>query len=137
MHVAANRGGAAGSGIMIRHVFRIAWNRRRANVLIAVEVFLAFLVVTVIAVMGVFFLDNYAQPLGFDFRDVWAVRIDMNAVDSDASRADQVPFEQTPAWQRTRIATLARLVGDLPEVLDVWQATHALYDAGSGRRASR
>jgi putative ABC transport system permease protein len=101
---------------MIRHLLRIVWNRRRTNLLISFEIFLSFLVLATVITLGVFLFDNYRQPLGFTYQNVWSVRIAMNTVDMELTPADQLPFEQTPAGQRVRVTTLLRLVRDLPGV---------------------
>ena len=64
---------------MIRHLVRIVWNRRRTNLLISIEIFLSFLVLATILILGLFLADNYRQPLGFSYQHVWSVRISMNA----------------------------------------------------------
>jgi putative ABC transport system permease protein len=116
---------------MMRHLLRIVWNRRRTNLLIAIELFLSFLVLAWVATFGVFFLDNYARPLGFTYDNVWSVRISMHAADMELTPADQLPVEQTPAGQRARIATLLRLLRDLPDVASATAAMNAPYGRSS------
>jgi len=116
---------------MIRHLFRIVWNRRRTNFLIAIEIFLSFLVLAWVVTFGVFYLDNYARPLGFAYDNVWSVRISMHAADMELTPADKLPFEQTPAGQRARIATLLGLLRDLPEVASATAAMNAPYSSSS------
>ena len=65
-HVAASsRRRAERSRAMIRHLLRIVWNRRRTNLLIAIEIFLSFLVLVTVLTLGLYLVDNYRQPLGF------------------------------------------------------------------------
>ncbi len=116
---------------MIRHLLRIVWNRRRTNSLIAIEIFLSFLVLAWVMTFGVFFLDNYGRPLGFSYDNVWSVRISTHAADMELTPSDKLPFEQTPAGQRARIATLLRLLGDLPEVASATAAMNAPYGRSS------
>lgn len=116
---------------MIRHLLRIVWNRRRTNLLISVEIFLSFLVLATIVILGLFLADNYRQPLGFSYRDVWSVRISMNAPDAEASGAGEQPFEYTPAGQRAKIATLLGLLRDLPDVVSAAAAMNAPYGSSS------
>lgn len=113
---------------MIRHLLRIVWNRRRANALIAIELLLSFLVLAAVVTMAVYLLDNYRQPLGFAWDDVWSVRVAMNVAEEPGSEARP---EQTPAARRERLMTLARLVGDMPEVLSVSVAIDAPYSRSS------
>jgi len=60
---------------MIRHLLKLVWNRKRSNALMILEICASFLVVFVVATLGLFFLDNYRRPLGFEWKNVWNVRV--------------------------------------------------------------
>lgn len=62
---------------MMRHLLKLVWNRKRTNALIILEIFFAFLVVFVVATLGIYFWDNYRQPLGYSWQNVWKVSVDM------------------------------------------------------------
>jgi len=62
---------------MTRHLFKLVWNRKRSNALMILEICVSFLVVFGVATLGLFFLDNYQQPLGFEWKNVWSVRVDI------------------------------------------------------------
>ena len=51
---------------MTRHLLKLVWNRKRSNLLIALEILLSFLVLTAVTTLAVFYVDNYRKPLGFD-----------------------------------------------------------------------
>lgn len=61
---------------MLRHVFKIVWNRKKANGLVALEIFFSFLVLIGVLTMAVVGFSNVRAPLGFETKDVWSVRID-------------------------------------------------------------
>ena len=61
---------------MIRHLFTLIWNRRRANFLLITEVFLAFVVLFVVGSMLVYNQQNYRTPLGFGYEHVWRLDLD-------------------------------------------------------------
>jgi putative ABC transport system permease protein len=61
---------------MIRHLFILIWNRRRANFLLITEIFLAFVVLFVVGSMLVYNQRNYRTPLGFAYEQVWRVSLD-------------------------------------------------------------
>ena len=61
---------------MIRHLFTLMWNRKRANGLLVLEIFLAFVVLFAVGSTGVYMWSNYRAPLGFKYEHVW--QIDMN-----------------------------------------------------------
>ncbi|HTG32543.1 MAG TPA: ABC transporter permease [Thermoanaerobaculia bacterium] len=60
---------------MTRHLFKLVWNRKRSNALMILEICVSFLVVFLVATLGLFFLDNYRHPLGFEWKNVWNVRV--------------------------------------------------------------
>ena len=64
---------------MIRHLFTLIWNRRRANFLLITEIFLVFVVLFVVGSMLVNYQQRYRAPLGFAYEDVWRVSCDPGA----------------------------------------------------------
>lgn len=56
---------------MIRHLLRLIWNRKRKNILLIVEVCLAFLVLFAVFSIGVYHWQNYKKPLGYNYENVW------------------------------------------------------------------
>lgn len=61
---------------MIVHLIKLAWNRKRANALIVLEILLSFLVVFAV-VTGVYSIrSNWARPVGYDWRHVWDVSME-------------------------------------------------------------
>lgn len=61
---------------MLRHVFKIVWNRKKANALVAVEIFFSFVVLVGVLTMLVLSFGNVRHPLGFTSENVWSVRLD-------------------------------------------------------------
>jgi len=61
---------------MMRHLFKLAWNRKRQNALILVEIFFSFLVLFVVGTLGFYLWSNLQQPLGFSYENVLAVDLD-------------------------------------------------------------
>ena len=64
---------------MIRHMFKIVWNRKSANALIILEIFCSFLVVFAVAATAISSWRNYHRPLGYEWRDVWHVQFRVSA----------------------------------------------------------
>lgn len=61
---------------MIRHLFKLVWNRKKTHALIMLEVFLAFVVVFALLASGLHFSTLYSKPLGFVYDDVWVIEVD-------------------------------------------------------------
>jgi putative ABC transport system permease protein len=55
------------------------------------EIFFAFLVLYVVATLGVFYVDNYNKPLGFSYENVWSIVMDTQ----QQSIAPQQKIEKT------------------------------------------
>ncbi len=58
---------------MIRHLFTLMWNRKRANALLTLEIFLAFIVLFAVGSVGVYYWNNYRAPMGFTYKNVWQI----------------------------------------------------------------
>jgi putative ABC transport system permease protein len=58
---------------MLRHLFKLIWNKKKQNLLLITEMFVSFLVIFAVFSMMVFYYHNYKQPMGFDYDNVWVV----------------------------------------------------------------
>ena len=72
---------------MIRHLFTLMWNRKRANGLLLLEIVLAFVVLFAVGSVGVYNWRNYRTPLGFAYEHVWEVDMNPGIQPSWASRS--------------------------------------------------
>ena len=84
---------------MTRHLLKLIWNRKRTNFLLMAEIFFSFLVLFAVVTLGLFYLDNYRQPLGYDYADVWCVHVDTKAQAPMgwSPLAPRSPWRPTPA----------------------------------------
>ncbi|MEO6323073.1 MAG: ABC transporter permease [Thermoanaerobaculia bacterium] len=73
---------------MIRHLFRLVWNRKRANALVVLEIFFSFLVVFGVLLLGVSTVHNLSRPVGFSSTNVWNVEFGIQE-GSDSSAQSQ------------------------------------------------
>ena len=64
---------------MIRHLFTLMWNRKRATGLLILEILLAFVVFFAVGSVGVYNWRNYRTPLGFAYENVWEVDLNPGA----------------------------------------------------------
>ena len=72
---------------MIRHVFKLIWNRKRANALIMLELFVTFLILFALSGFGLNLYRLYDRPLGFDVANTWSVTVVREGAWTDAERA--------------------------------------------------
>lgn len=75
---------------MIKHLFKLVWNRKRVNFLISVEIFFSFLVLFVLTVLSLHYYSNYRRPLGFSYENVWNISIDLKQMSDDYWSNEQV-----------------------------------------------
>jgi len=62
---------------MFKHLFKLIWNKKKQNFLMITEMFVSFLVIFAVFSLLVFYYNNYKQPMGFDYDDVWVVNYSM------------------------------------------------------------
>lgn len=61
---------------MLQHLLTLIWNRKRANGLLIIEIFLAFVVLFVVSSLLVYRWQNYRAPLGFTYEPIWHIYLD-------------------------------------------------------------
>jgi len=61
---------------MIKHIFKIIWNKRGSNALILIEIFLAFFVLVSVLSYVIYNLRMLSAPLGYETKDKWIVFVD-------------------------------------------------------------
>ena len=60
---------------MLAHLCRLAWNRRRTYLLLVGELFLSFLVFTLMVAGWMLLTIEKSKPLGFEAEDLWIVSV--------------------------------------------------------------
>jgi len=110
---------------MIRHVFKLIWNRKRTNFLMMAEIFVAFLVLFAVVALGVYTADNWRRPLGYSIDRVWVVHVDMKQASDDS-------FDE--AQQETARQLLLAL-REFPEIEASAGTMLAPYEFGSSSSA--
>ena len=73
---------------MIRHLFKLVWNRKRANALTAFQIFISFLLVFITASLAMDKVGNYRRPLGFSYEDRWGVNLTADRLMRSDSKAE-------------------------------------------------
>jgi putative ABC transport system permease protein len=80
---------------MIRHLLKLAWNRKRGYVLLELEFVVCFLIVAAMAIAGLDAVTNYRRPLGFQCAGVWAVSLTpVDQPEQEWSAADSLVLQQ-------------------------------------------
>jgi putative ABC transport system permease protein len=58
---------------MLKHLFKMIWNKKKQNSLLIVEILLSFMVIFAVFSFGLNSYSNYAKPMGIDYEHVWAI----------------------------------------------------------------
>ncbi len=61
---------------MLRHFFKLIWNKKKANSLLMVEIWASFLVLFGVGSLIIYTIRNYIEPIGFEYENVWALTAD-------------------------------------------------------------
>lgn len=99
---------------MLRHLSKLVWKRKGRNLMVSLEIMIAFLIVFAVAAMGLRYAQVYREPVGFVHEDVWS--IDLQAPQRESTRYTPALFDQ-----------LSRAISTLPQVRHVGFASSAPY----------
>ena len=98
---------------MLHHLLKLIWKRKSRNMMLSLEILLAFMVVFAIAAFAVRSYQLYQTPTGFAWRDQWSVGIrNAQPIPNDAAMYDM----------------LKRSLLELPEVEKVAFASFSTYE---------
>lgn len=99
---------------MFRHLLKLSWKRKSRNLMLSLEILIAFAIVFGVAAFGLRYWQLYNMPLGFESRDLWAVRLHVG--DEEKTRIGREGYE-----------ALRRGLMEMPEVRDVAFVTFEPY----------
>jgi putative ABC transport system permease protein len=63
---------------MLRHLFKLIWNKKGTHSLLIIEIWASFMVLFGVLSLIAFNLNNYLEPIGFEYKDVWALDLSTN-----------------------------------------------------------
>lgn len=58
---------------MIKHLFKLIWNKKKQNFLLMSEMLVSFLVIFAVFTLMVYYYNNYKKTMGFDYENLWVV----------------------------------------------------------------
>ena len=58
---------------MIKHLFKLIWNKKKQNFLLMSEMLVSFLVIFAVFTLMVYYYNNYKKTMGFDYNNLWLV----------------------------------------------------------------
>jgi putative ABC transport system permease protein len=101
----------------IRHLLKPLWKRKGSNLLLSLEIALAFAVVFAIAAAGLRYWQLYRHPVGFEWRDVWTAELLLPEGSGGGYGFDPAVYGQ-----------FARALEALPEVQKVAFSAYTPYE---------
>lgn len=71
---------------MIKHLFKLIWNKKKQNFLLITEILVSFMVIFAVFTLVVNYYQHYKQPMGFDYDRVWVINYqsDVKIKDKDS-----------------------------------------------------
>jgi len=103
---------------MLRHLLKLTWKRKSRNLMLSLEILVAFAIVFGIAAVGLRYLELYRLPLGFDGTDTW--KIDVQMGDAKPEQVDPGTYDR-----------IRRDLLELPQVRAVGFASFTPYQLSS------
>jgi len=123
---------------MLRHLLKLIWQRKSRNLMLSLEILLAFVLVFALAAFAARYVQLQQLPTGFAYRDQWMVQIStVKPLVNDAAIYDQlqrnlmtlpevknVAFAALPVYEMSRrIGDYQRADGTGPVRIDVQDAS--------------
>lgn len=59
---------------MLKHLFKLIWNKKKQNFVLMLEILVSFLVIFAVFTMVVYYYKNYRKPINFKYENVWAIQ---------------------------------------------------------------
>ncbi len=58
---------------MVKHLFKLIWNKKKQNFLLLSEIFISFMVMFGVFSFGVYAFKNYMAPMNFEYENIWVI----------------------------------------------------------------
>ncbi|GAB3252696.1 FtsX-like permease family protein [Larkinella harenae] len=97
---------------MIRHLFKLIWNKKGSHALVLVEIWASFLVLFGLTSLIVYNVRNYTQPLGFEYQNGWAISLSNNQDTVDVSQKTQRIIQRLSAYPE--VESISRMGSNFP-----------------------
>lgn len=68
---------------MIKHLFKLIWNKKKENFLLISEILVSFMVMFAVVSMLVYYYQNYKIPFGFKYEQIWMVSLNAPSQSKD------------------------------------------------------
>jgi putative ABC transport system permease protein len=90
---------------MIRHLFKLIWNKKKAHSLLLVEIWASFLVLFGLTSLLVYNVRNYREPLGFEYQNAWAISLKSNEDTTELAQKIEMVLQRVKAYPEVESAS--------------------------------
>ena len=97
---------------MLRHLFKLIWNKKGTHSLLIIEVWAAFMVLFGVLTLIVFNLRNYLQPIGFQYEQVWNLELSSNQDTTELAPKLQRAIQRVRSYPQ--VVTASRMSCNTP-----------------------
>lgn len=97
---------------MLRHLFKLIWNKKGTHSLLIIEVWAAFMVLFGVLTLIVFNLRNYLQPIGFQYEQVWNLELSSNQDTTELAPKLQRALQRVRSYPE--VTTASRMSSNTP-----------------------
>ena len=80
---------------MMKHFFKLIWNKKRTNFMTSLGIFVSFIVLFLVLTTVIYNISNYLKPLGFSYKDVWYITMDWKDSSQEEIRETLLQFENS------------------------------------------
>ncbi|MCF2444829.1 FtsX-like permease family protein [Dyadobacter sp. CY345] len=97
---------------MIRHLFKLIWNKKKTHSLLIIEIWASFMVLFGLATLITYNVKNYLEPLGFEYENVWAITLNNNQDTMAVAEKVQTIFQSVKGFPE--VESLSRMSDAYP-----------------------
>ncbi|TLV03804.1 ABC transporter permease [Dyadobacter luticola] len=97
---------------MLRHLFKLIWNKKGTHSLLIVEIWASFMVLFGVLSLIVYNVSNYVQPIGFQYEQVWNLDLAHNQDTIQEAEKIQRVLQRVRSYKEVESAS--RMSGNTP-----------------------
>jgi putative ABC transport system permease protein len=113
---------------MLKHLFKLIWNKKKQNFLLMSEMFFSFLVLFAVFTLMVYYYSNYRKPMGMAYKNVWVVSYNnaLQTKNTDSINAYYETLRQTIKGMH-EVVDLSYCSDNIPFSNNTWNSS-AVYN---------
>jgi putative ABC transport system permease protein len=90
---------------MLRHLFKLIWNKKGTHSLMIIEIWAAFMVLFGVLTLIVYNVRNYLQPIGFEYKQVWSLDLASNQDTTEIGGKLEMALQRIRSYKEVEAAS--------------------------------